>query len=71
MVADFWERKGKISDCFKVSTTTVLLHCQSEVSFQRKGSGIESKFSHQFLKGAHLGIDSTANPLKGLAKFLI
>ena len=51
VVADLWQRKGKISGCFKNSTSTVLPRCQNKVSFQRKGSSVVLKFLLNLLKG--------------------
>ena len=51
VVADLWKRKGKISGCFKNSTSVFLQQCQDKVSFQRKGSGIVLKFSQNFSRG--------------------
>ena len=50
VVVDLWQRKGKISSCFKNSTSIVLQQCQNKVSFQGKVSGIVLKFSPHFLK---------------------
>ena len=49
VVADLWQRKGKISGCFQNSTSAVLQHCQNKVSFQGKYSGIVLKFSLHLL----------------------
>ena len=40
MVADLWQRKGKVSSCFKNSTSLALLLCQNKANFQRSGSGL-------------------------------
>ena len=51
VVADLWQRKGKISGGFKNSTSVVLPQCQDKVLFQRKDTGIISKSSsHLFEK---------------------
>ena len=47
MVADLWQRQGKISCCFKNSAP----QCQNRESFQRKVSGKVVKFSPYFFKG--------------------
>ena len=52
MVADLWQRTGKISDCFKNSTAIVLQQCQNKVSFQGKGSSVESKLFVECFKSA-------------------
>ena len=51
MVADLSQRKGKISGCFKNSTSTVNQQCQNKVNFQRNGSGVVLKFLLIILKG--------------------
>ena len=48
VVADFWQRKGKVSGYFKYCTSIVLQKCPNELSFQRKGSGIVLRFSLYF-----------------------
>ena len=51
MVADLWQRKGKINGCFKNFTSVGLRQFQNKVRFQRKDSGgIVLKFSPHFLK---------------------
>ena len=51
MVADLWQRKGKIGGCFKNRTSVVLQQCQNQVSFQRYGSGLVLKFLLLILLG--------------------
>ena len=51
MVADLWQRKGKISTFFEDITSVVLQQCQNKERFQRKDSGIVVKFSLHFFKG--------------------
>ena len=46
-----WITFGNKFTIMKNSTSIVLQKCQSQVSFQRKGSGIVLKFSFNFLKG--------------------
>ena len=48
VVADLWQRKAKISGCFKNSTSIVLQLRQNKVSFQRKDFGIVLKCSPHF-----------------------
>ena len=48
--ADLWQRKDKISGCFKNSTSVVLQQCQNKANFQRKGSSIVLKFLLNVLK---------------------
>ena len=45
MVADLWQRKGKISGCLEGGASIVLQQFQNEVNFPRKGSGIALKVS--------------------------
>ena len=61
VVADLWQRKDKISGCFKNSTSIVLQQCQNQVSFQRKDFGIVSKFSPHFLKGRQYSLMNRQN----------
>ena len=42
MVADLWQRKGKIIGCFKNSTSIVLQQCQNTVNFHRNGSNVRA-----------------------------
>ena len=42
--------EGKISGCFKNSTSVVLQQCQNQVSFQINGSGFALKFLLIILK---------------------
>ena len=51
VVADLWQRKGKISGCFKNSTFVVLEQCRNKVSSQRKGSSVVLKVFVNLLKG--------------------
>ena len=51
MVADLWQRKGKISGSFKYSASVVLQQSQTEVSFQRKASSVLLKFFALSFKG--------------------
>ena len=51
MVADLWQREGKVSGCFKNSSSLVLQQCQNKVNFQGKDSGIVLRFLQNFLKG--------------------
>ena len=47
-------RNGKISGCFKNSTSIVLQLCQNRISFQRKGSSDVLEFLlNLLLKGYH------------------
>ena len=48
VVADLRQRKGKISGCFKNSTSIVLQQCQNQVRFEKKDSGIILKFLPYF-----------------------
>ena len=50
VVADLWQRKGKICGCFKNNTSIVLLQCRNKVSFQRKGPSVLLKFLLNLLK---------------------
>ena len=51
MVAGLWQRKGKVSGCFKNNTSIVLQQCQNKVNFQRKGSSVVVKLLLNLLKG--------------------
>ena len=51
VVADLWQRRGKISGCFKNSTSVVLQECQNKVNLRRKGSSIVLRFLVILLKG--------------------
>ena len=62
MVADLWQRNGKISGCFKNSASIVLQQQQNKISFQRKGSGVVLKFLLNL---------STFCPSKSVVKTLI
>ena len=51
VVADLWQRIGKIRCCFKNSISVALRQCQSKVRFLRKGSSIVIEFFLTLLKG--------------------
>ena len=51
VVADLWQRKCKVSGCFKNSTSFVLQQFQNKVSFQRNGSSVVLKFLLKSFKG--------------------
>ena len=70
MVADLWQKKDKIIGCFKNGTPVVLKQCQNKVNFQRKDSGIEAKFSLNFLRSRKCSV-MNKHPFKDLAKYLI
>ena len=51
MVADLWQRKGKISDRSKTGNSIVLQQWQNKVRFRRNGSSFVSKFLLNLVKG--------------------
>ena len=51
VVADSWQRKGKISGGFKKNTSFVFQQCENRISFLTNDSGILLKFLPHFLKG--------------------
>ena len=56
MVADLWQRKGKISGCFKSSTPIVPKQCQNELSFQSRVLATYQDFAESFKGLAVLSI---------------
>ena len=51
--------KGKISGCFKNSTSVVRQHYHNEEDFQRKGSGIALKFFTTYFKCTECSLVNT------------
>ena len=59
-LAELWQKKEKISCCFKNSTSVVLQQCQNQLSFQRNGFGVVLKLLLIISKGWKCSVHTKA-----------